>query len=413
MSRLRKLLRAVMVAAAVVACGAVGLAGYVEWNAGRTFDAPYPPLVADARPEAIARGHKLFDVKCAGCHRPEGSVKAIGKRLGDLPPDLGTFYSANLTRDPGAGVGARSDAELARAVRYGVTHDGRRSIMGWALSDDDLAAVLGYLRSDAETFDADSTVQPHTRLTFVGKAVLAFVFGDARPLPAQGIVAPSPSSGAPYGEYLAKQIYDCADCHTPGYSADKANGPDAFRGGTPLIGADGRQLFSRNLTFHETGLAGWTEGELARALKDGLSRDGQPLRAPMPRLPSMDETEVQALYLFLESLPHRASGAPERARPAPTAPARPEAEALFEKTGCAACHAAGAPLEAKVIEAKGRDVATLTAWIRNAQAIKPGTPMPNFETVLSEAQARTLATWISAGRPGGEPPGSGHGAGER
>lgn len=396
MSRGRKALRAVVV---FFIAGISGLVGWVEYCAHRTYEAPYPPLVADVRPEALARGRKLFEAKCAGCHVPEGAGRAIGKTMADVPPELGVFRSANLTRDTSFGIGSFTDAEIARAVRYGVTRDGRRSVMGWALSDDDLSAVIGYLRSDAAVFDADATVQPHSETTFVGKMVLAFVLGGPRALPASGIVAPPESEPAAYGEYLAKQVYDCADCHSPGFAPNKANGEDGFRGGMQFVGADGKPIFSRNLTFHSSGLAGWSQDDFARALHDGLSRDGQPLRAPMPKFPALDEAEVRGLYAFLQSLPHRESGAPPRpAVSAPVARVHPGA-ALFQKIGCIACHSPGNPLEDKVIAARGRDVAELARWIRNAQAIKPGSAMPSFASVLSEEQAVLLAEWISAGRP--------------
>lgn len=400
MSRSRRALRAAAFFFAALACLAAGLGGYLEWNARRVWHAPWPTLVPDRSPQGLARGEKIFDAKCAACHREEGAVRAAGRQMADLPPELGRFYAANLTRHPTAGIGGLTDAEIARAVRYGVTRDGRRSIMGWALSDADLAAVLGFLRSDHPAFEADATVQPRSAPSLAGKAVLAFVLGGPRPLPAQGIVAPPESSGAAYGEYLARQVYECADCHTPGFSPDKATGPDAFRGGMKLLGADGRPLYSRNLTFHSTGLLGWSEEDLGRALRHGLGRDGQPLRAPMPRFSRLEPGEVRALYLFLQSLPPRESGAPPRP-PSPLALAAHPAEALFVARGCPACHAPGMPLEEKVVAARGKGAPALARWIRSAQSVKPGSSMPDYSSVLSEEQAALLAEWISAGRPAG------------
>lgn len=394
-----------------------GLLGYAEWTSRRSWDAPFPPIHADRSPAALARGRTIFDVKCAGCHQAPDHDRARGKHMADLPPPLGTFYAANLTRHPTAGIGGLDDREIARALRYGVTHDGRRSIMGWALSDEDLAAVIGYLRSDDPRFAPDDTVQPHSRPALVGKIVLAYVMGAPRDLPASGIHAPPASDPVRYGAYLAKAVYECADCHTAGFSPDKADGEMAFRGGMELVGADGRSLFSRNLTFHETGLAGWSFEDFRVAMKDGIPPRGEPLRAPMPRFRALDDDELRAIYGFLRTLPPGESGAPVDARPQrpprdgeetkvlaaaseaePAAAEHPGAE-LFKSAGCGACHAAGAPLHDKLQAARGKSVDELVRWIRHPELVKPGTPMPTFAAVVDEDEARTLAEWIRAGTP--------------
>ena len=59
--------------------------------------------------------------------------------------ERGQFYTRNLTPDAETGLGKVSDGAIARALRYGVGHDGRALLPFMemqGLSDDDLQAVV-------------------------------------------------------------------------------------------------------------------------------------------------------------------------------------------------------------------------------------------------------------------------------
>ena len=130
----------------------------VELRSTRRFDAPYPALAASYDPAVLAQGEDPVygPAACAYCHVPReqwGSLDQgerlplTGHHLFPLP--FGHIYSANITPDPRTGIGRRTDAELARILRYGVRADGRAAfpLMEYQLSDEDLVAVLSYLRS--------------------------------------------------------------------------------------------------------------------------------------------------------------------------------------------------------------------------------------------------------------------------
>ena len=65
----------------------------------------------------------------------------------------GSVHAPNITPDPETGAGNWSDDQLARAIREGIGHDGRALFpfmpyLGLrALSDEDLASIIVYLRS--------------------------------------------------------------------------------------------------------------------------------------------------------------------------------------------------------------------------------------------------------------------------
>jgi mono/diheme cytochrome c family protein len=64
---------------------------------------------------------------------------------------------------------------------------------------------------------------------------------------------------------------------------------------------------SRNLTPHATGLKGWSDAEIARAIRTGVSRDGSKLKPPMAfdYYKTIDDADMAALIAYLRSLPPR------------------------------------------------------------------------------------------------------------
>lgn len=67
-----------------------------------------------------------------------------------FPLGIFTIHTPHLTSDKETGIGNRTDGEIARALRYGVGADGHAllDLMPFHnLSDDDMVAVLSYLRT--------------------------------------------------------------------------------------------------------------------------------------------------------------------------------------------------------------------------------------------------------------------------
>jgi mono/diheme cytochrome c family protein len=106
------------------------------------------------------------------------------------------------------------------------------------------------------------------------------------------------------GEYLVK-VAGCGDCHTPGTFA---GAPDMSRSlaGTEYgwVGPWGT-TYASNLTPDSTGLAGWTEEDIVRALKSGTRRDGTPLRPPMPWpwFSNLTDEDAHSIAAYLQTLP--------------------------------------------------------------------------------------------------------------
>jgi len=118
---------------------------------GATGGIPNPDtthLSAEER-AMTARGRYVFTVaSCAFCHNPDGSG---GLKVSWRP--FGTLWVRNITPDRETGIGTWSDAAIARAVRSGLTPDGR--VLHWQgmiwdhasnWDEEDIRALIAYLR---------------------------------------------------------------------------------------------------------------------------------------------------------------------------------------------------------------------------------------------------------------------------
>ena len=113
---------------------------------------PKPNVAPPGSPEQavlVERGRYLFTVaSCAFCHGNDGSG---GLKVSWRP--FGTLWVRNITTDQETGIGTWSDAEMARAIRSGISRDGR--VLHWQgmiwdhasnWDEEDLRALIAYLR---------------------------------------------------------------------------------------------------------------------------------------------------------------------------------------------------------------------------------------------------------------------------
>jgi len=125
------------------------------------------------------------------------------------------------------------------------------------------------------------------------------------------------------GEYLANHVAICMDCHTP-RDFTKFAGPirhdqlgaggekfDNFNSGVPGT------LYAKNIT--PAGVGGWTDGELLRAVTEGVAKDGTALfpLMPYPNYGQIAEDDVMAILAYVRSLAPVESHIPERSLDVP------------------------------------------------------------------------------------------------
>lgn len=139
-------------------------------------------------------------------------------------------------------------------------------------------------------------------LVLIGLAYVSFAFPKVGPAPDLKI-ASTPERLA-RGRYLANNVCACLDCHSQRdwtlYSGPVKPGTEGVGGERfPL---DVGELYAPNLT--PAHLGDWSDGELYRAIAEGVSRDGRTLfpLMPYPRYGKMDREDVEAIIVYLRTL---------------------------------------------------------------------------------------------------------------
>lgn len=289
-----------------------GFSASVAVLKNRTFEAPYPQLNASTDPATIERGKAIVygPAHCAHCHTPASEIDRIDKgeivplaggHIFDIPP--GKFYTQNITSDKETGIGNLPDSTIARSLRYGVGHDGRAlfDFMPFHnLSDEDLVAVLSYLRSTAPV----KKKVPETEISTLGLVLKAFVL---KPVGPEGEILTSikPDSSIAYGKYLAESVANCKGCHT---NRDLKTGAyvGPFYGGgfvMPCENTPGKAVVTRNITVDpEHGmLAFMNEDAFIKRFRDGKRVHESTM--PWGPFSRMSEMELKAIYRFLKTIP--------------------------------------------------------------------------------------------------------------
>jgi len=112
------------------------------------------------------------------------------------------------------------------------------------------------------------------------------------------------------GSYLVNQVMLCPACHTSRANGDIHLDPertDAYLGGGNTYVDKGLgTLWIPNITPDpETGLGGWKDDEIVRAIRDGVSADGHFLLPLMPYFSyqHLSDEDARAVVAYLRSIP--------------------------------------------------------------------------------------------------------------
>jgi mono/diheme cytochrome c family protein len=266
------------------------------------YDRPYPAITATTDSAVILRGkHLVFGAAhCADCHskvKPDSLLKLgqevplTGGMLFDLP--LGKIYSKNITPDMETGIGKMTDAEIARALRYGVHADGTVvfDFMPFHnMTDEDMTAVISFLRAQKPV----SNKVPDHDLNFLGKAVKAFMVKPVGPVGDVAKAIPV-SSTAVYGQYLANNVANCGGCHTQRTLSGEFTG-EPYAGGNDIEG-----FITPNITPDSTSrIFGWSEKNFVDRFRMGRLEAKSPM--PWESFGRMTDDELKAIYAYLKTV---------------------------------------------------------------------------------------------------------------
>lgn len=305
--RARKLNRAWLKWTGMVVCGfltfvlaallALGLNGFARLN--QRYANPVADVQVAGTPQQVARGQQLANL-CVSCHSPDGkqTVLAGSDMLARYPfPPVGELYAPNLT--PNGEISDWSDGEIIRAIREGIHKDGRSLLVMPAeiyhsMSDDDVQALVAYLRSQPATGGREGG----THFNFLGALFLNMAdFRTAQP-PVGSVTAPEPGTPA-YGEYLT-HILECRGCHgdqLQGKVETGAPGPPPGPNLTKVVPNWNEEQF---MALFNTGQLPDGSAVPTMTLPSGFSAQIMPWSAI--RAATSDD-DLHALYAYLHSLP--------------------------------------------------------------------------------------------------------------
>jgi mono/diheme cytochrome c family protein len=247
------------------------------------------PVPASA--ESLARGRAHYvDSGCADCHGPEGHPAGWrppreGPGGPVRPPDLSEPWTFRGGADPEA---------VARRILTG-------------LDGSPMPAYAGVL-SPAEARD-------------VGRFVASLAREPAWAARDPGVARTAGVTEDPLarGRYLTNAML-CPLCHTPIGAEDGAYDTRFFlAGGMRVTAYPWGVWYSRNLTPDpETGLGRWSEGDIVRALRTGVTPDGRrldPMAMPWPWFSRLTDTDARAIATYLQALPPIRNPVPSPTRP--------------------------------------------------------------------------------------------------
>jgi mono/diheme cytochrome c family protein len=282
-------------------------------------DTPMPAIEASDDPVVIERGAYLFNsvAHCAACHSPMSDYLASGPESPAVPKGghewhmgpIGTLRSANITQDEKTGVGAWTDAELARAIRHGVRRDGTPALFMMSVgpsSDEDLTALISYMRTIPAV---EHAVAPH-EIGLLGKVLfqgpMGF-FAEPHDYPIPPFVREGEVS-VERGHYLAEGPGFCGGCH----SDFKYDDTLVFEGQTcsgnlsnpfPDETEEGFVFYAPNLTpDSETGhITTWTKEQFMSRFRTGRVYRGSPM--PWESYQGLTDADLESIWLYLRSLP--------------------------------------------------------------------------------------------------------------
>jgi mono/diheme cytochrome c family protein len=183
-----------------------------------------------------------------------------------------------------------SDGQIFRAIRNGVDADNRwltmmSYIRAGRLSDDDIKAVIAYIRSVPAA--GNPTPDPPDRMNILGLVMLgAGMLPTGKPIITGHVSGPMKGPTAEFGEYILT-YQDCRECHG-----------ENLTGGVPgQLAPLGPDL---NL------VKDWTQAGFTAAMRTGVDPNGHQISEQMPwrSVGKMDDDELAAIYQYLTHMPN-------------------------------------------------------------------------------------------------------------
>ncbi|MCS2608114.1 c-type cytochrome [Halomonas dongshanensis] len=374
--------------------------------------------------ETIERGRLVAAAgDCAACHTVAGGAVNTGGHAFETP--FGTLYSTNITPDEATGIGNWSYAAFERAMRHGISRDGRHLYPAFPYtafaktSDADLQALYAYLMAQP----AVAAPAPENALTFPFnlRALMApwnALYHDPTPF------VPNPAQSDLYnrGAYLAEGLGHCSACHSPRNAMGAEQGGERYFAGALVDGWEAPPLNALSRSP-----VPWSENALFDYLRHGSSPlhgvASGPMAPVVAGLAELPEYDVRAIAHYVaqqmgapvEDEPAQYAQAAQLAASSAASPSGQEEGARLFEGACAACHLDnGVPAFTKASTALALNTNLYSERPDNVihsilggvhdDAVPGSGSMPGFADSFSDTQVATLAAYLRARFAPSEPP---------
>jgi mono/diheme cytochrome c family protein len=287
---------------AVLAVGAGAVAWGVMRSEQRLARKMSQPAYALAVPDdgaSLKRGHYLYASRgCAECHGADGAGRAF---IDDASSGL-HVKAPNISPGAGSVVAQYQVADWERALRHGIKPDGRPLLImpsedysRW--TDADLGAVVAYVRSLAPAAGGPAEF----RLPLPVRVLYGYgLIKDSAEKIDHALPPPQPVPEGPtieHGRYVAQM---CIGCHGEGQSGGRIpGGPPDWPPAANLTPGEGSVLprYADAVAFRT-------------AMRSGKRPDGSEISGVMPfqSLREMNDTDLDAIRAYLQTLPPRPAG---------------------------------------------------------------------------------------------------------
>ena len=269
---------------------------------------------AAAAPDLKNGRTMFFAGGCASCHAAPASERCDDPKIKDefvlaggrcLKTDFGTFYVPNISPDKESGIGGWTDAQFIKAMREGISPDGRHYYPAFPytsyqrMSDKDLTDLKAFI----DTLPPVKSKVPEHKLALPfrfrpGLGLWKWMYLDGKRFKPD----PNKSEKLNRGAYLVEGPGHCGECHSPrdlfgGIIEDKK-----FSGGP---NPEGEGIIP-NITPHKTGIADWTEKHIIDALETGLTPEFDTFGGSMVKvqenLAKLSAEDRAAIAAYIKSL---------------------------------------------------------------------------------------------------------------
>lgn len=264
---------------------------------------------------AIDRGKYIFDAAgCFACHTDTKGGRPTLSGGPALQTPFGTFYAPNITPDPRHGIGRWSDQDFIRALREGVSPDGRHYYPVFPYTSYTKASERDLLDLKSYIFAQPPVAEP-SRSHEIG---FPFAF---RPLlwlwkllnfeAVRWRADHRRGEEWNRGSYLVEALSHCGECHTP---RNILGGLDHSSWMAGAVLGNGKTV-APNLTPHESGLEQWSVADITFALELGLTPRGEILGGEMAEVIARSSSRLSAadrsaMAAYLKALPPLPSAVP-------------------------------------------------------------------------------------------------------